>query len=212
MIVKICGIKTLEEALAAAECGAGMLGFNFYPPSPRAVATQTCASIVAGLKSRGFSPLTVGVFVNQSPERVRTILQACGLDLAQLSGDEGPERLAALNGIAFKAVRPRTPQEADSLLVEFARPQAPALLVDAHLQGAYGGTGRTGDWALARRLAARAPLLLAGGLNPANVAAAIQAVRPWGVDVASGVESSPGVKDPAKISAFISAAKSPQGE
>jgi phosphoribosylanthranilate isomerase len=115
--------------------------------------------------------------------------------------------LAVLDGNAFKAVRPRSFQEGEEQLAVFGRTTAPALLVDAHVKGAYGGTGATGDWSLASHLAARAPILLAGGLNPENVALAIQLVAPWGVDVASGVESSPGIKDPAKISAFISAAK-----
>jgi phosphoribosylanthranilate isomerase len=122
--------------------------------------------------------------------------------------DESPDDLAALDGKGFKAIRPRTRLEAEEQFASFRRPEAPALLVDAHIKGAYGGTGATGDWSLARYLAEQAPILLAGGLNPKNVAAAVRAVEPWGVDVASGVETDPGVKNPAKISAFISAARS----
>jgi phosphoribosylanthranilate isomerase len=207
MIVKICGIKTLEIALAAVEVGANMLGFNFYPPSSRYITPEKCAEIVAGLKDAGKPVVNVGVFVNEDLQRVREILMACGLDLAQLSGDESPVDMAILDGQAFKAVRPHSLSEADEQLGMFGRGQAPALLVDAHVKGAYGGTGETGDWALARHLAKQAPILLAGGLNPENVAAAVAVVDPWGVDVASGVESSPGVKDPAKISAFISTAR-----
>ena len=115
---------------------------------------------------------------------------------------------AVLNGRGFKAVRPSSRTQADEQLGMLGRSQAPALLVDAHVKGAYGGTGETGDWSIAQHLVGKAPILLAGGLNPENVAAAVQAVKPWGVDVASGVECSPGVKDPSKISAFISAARS----
>jgi len=177
MIIKICGIKTLDIAQASVEAGADMLGFNFYLPSSRYI----------------------------TPEK---IMATCKLDLAQLAGDETPQDLAAMDGKAFKAVRPRSLPEAEEKSRVFGRPTVPALLVDAHIKGAYGGTGETGDWALARQLAAQASILLAGGLNPENVAAAVRAVDPWGVDVASGVESSPGVKDPVKILAFIAAARS----
>ena len=207
MIVKICGIKTFEIALAAVQAGADMLGFNFYPPSPRYLPPEECAAMVSSLKSRVPGFTAVGIFVNQTPHRIREIMQACGLDLAQLAGDEPPVDLAVLEDVAFKAIRPLATREAQEQLNDYGRPKAPALLVDAHLKGAYGGTGATGDWSLARHLAAQAPILLAGGLNPENVAAAIRAVNPWGVDVASGVESSPGFKDLTKILNFISAAK-----
>jgi phosphoribosylanthranilate isomerase len=214
MIVKICGIQTLEIALASIEAGADMLGFNFYPPSARYITPEKCAELVSDLRphlarraSHAAQITTVGVFVNEEPLRVQEILDTCDLDLAQLCGDESPEDLAALDGKAFKAVRPSSLAEADAHLQKFGRSQAPALLVDAHIKGAYGGTGETGDWAIAQHVAAQAPVLLAGGLHPGNVAAAVRVVNPWGVDVASGVESSPGVKDPAKISAFISAAR-----
>ena len=208
MIVKICGIKTLEPALAAIEAGADMLGFNFYPPSSRYIEVETCAQIVAGLKAAGKPVINVGVFVNEDPQRVQEIMDVCNLDLAQLSGDETLVDLAVLNGRAFKAIRPHSLSEADEQLGIFGRSEAPALLVDAHVKGAYGGMGTTGDWMLAQHLAEQAPILLAGGLDPENVAEAVRTVNPWGVDVASGVESSPGVKDPSKISAFISAARS----
>ncbi len=208
MIVKICGIKTLPEALAALDAGAVMLGFNFYPPSPRSIDRETCAQIVSALHSMHKKLITVGVFVNEEPDRVRETLKACSLDLAQLSGDEGPETLSALDGYAYKAIRPASQPEAEALLHAFARKSAPALLVDASVRGAYGGTGQTSNWLIAQSLSARTPLLLAGGLTPQNVGEAIRLVRPWGVDVASGVESSPGVKDPAKIRAFVDAVRS----
>ena len=214
MIIKICGIRTLEDALVAIDAGADMLGFNFYTPSPRYIAPENCAELIASLKSQVASLsapdsrlTTVGIFVNENPQRVQEIIETCHLDLAQLAGDESSEDLAQLDGKAFKAVRPKSIAEAGDALKKFGRKKAPALLVDSHVKGAYGGTGETGDWALVRHLSEQAPILLAGGLTPENVAAAIQTVNPWGVDVASGVESSPGIKDPSKISAFISAAK-----
>jgi phosphoribosylanthranilate isomerase len=214
MIVKICGLKTFETALAAVEAGADMLGFNFYPPSKRYITPQKCAEIISQLRIQhprctvdGSQLALVGVFVNHTPEKIHQIMQACSLDLAQLAGDESPQDLAALGGKAFKAIRPHSIQTAEEQFAQFARQNAPALLVDAHVKGAYGGTGESGDWSLARHLAAQAPILLAGGLDPLNVAAALRAVNPWGVDVASGVESSPGVKDPARISEFITAAR-----
>ncbi len=208
MIIKICGIKTLEIARVSVEAGAEMLGFNFYPPSSRYITPEKCAEIISQLRTPDSQLTTVGIFVNEDTHRIREIMAACKLDLAQLAGDEAPQDLAALDGTALKAVRPRSLPEAEEQLRVFGRPTAPALLVDAHIKGAYGGTGETGDWVLARQMAAKAPILLAGGLNPENVAVAFRAVDPWGVDVASGVEFSPGVKDPAKILAFISAARS----
>ncbi|MEJ2709465.1 MAG: phosphoribosylanthranilate isomerase [Anaerolineales bacterium] len=212
MKVKICGMTDREEALAAVEAGADLLGFNFYPPSPRFIETQVCREIVAELRRRGCQATMVGVFVNASPESIRQTLQICHLDLAQLSGNEPVSQLKALNGRGFKALRPRTIQAARDMALRFARPAAPALLLDAHHPELFGGTGRTGDWPAARTLAEDYPLLLAGGLKPENVAQAIRAVRPWGVDVASGVESSPGRKDITKMRAFISAARQAQEE
>ncbi|MCJ7702454.1 MAG: phosphoribosylanthranilate isomerase, partial [Anaerolineales bacterium] len=176
--------------------------------SPRSIDPGECAEIVSELVAYQASLVTVGIFVNQDPQRIAEILDTCRLDLAQLCGNESATDLMALEGRAFKAVRPASMTEAVEFWQTYTRADPPALLVDAHVKGAYGGTGETGDWALARQMAAQAPILLAGGLNPDNVAAAVKAVNPWGVDVASGVESSPGVKDPAKISAFIFAARS----
>lgn len=202
--VKVCGITTLDDAWAAVEAGADMLGFNFYPPSPRCIAPASCARIAAAIASCTPRVKLVGVFVNEPPDRVRALLDACGLDLAQLHGDEPPQALDALDGRAFKGIRPASLTAAALIARRYARRSVPpALLVDAHHPRLYGGTGQVGDWTLARALAAEYPILLAGGLSPTNVAAAIQEVRPWGVDVASGVESSPGHKDTDKLNAFI---------
>jgi phosphoribosylanthranilate isomerase len=206
--VKICGITTLADGLAAVEAGADLLGFNFHPPSPRYLAPAACAALVAALRARGAPSAMVAVFVNASPAWAASILEECGLDLAQLSGDEPPADLAALGGRAFKGIRPSNANHASELAAAYAaRVAPPALLLDANAgAGRYGGAGQIGDWAVARGLAARYPILLAGGLRPENVAAAIEAVQPWGVDVASGVESSPGRKDADRMRAFVRAA------
>ncbi len=207
MQIKICGIIALDDALAAADAGANLLGFNFYPSSPRYIEPQACARLVAALRSRGIGVTTVGVFVNASPAEIAAILDACGLDLAQLHGDEPPEALTDLAGRAFKAIRPVTLAESQALAAAYARRTPPALLVDACHPGLYGGSGQAADWDLTTELAATCPILLAGGLRADNVAAAVARVRPWGVDVASGVESSPGRKDPRKMAEFVRAAR-----
>ena len=208
MIVKICGITALDDALAAIAAGADMLGFNFYPPSPRYVERTTCIRLVSAIRDRGLAATMVGVFVNTPPAEVGKILDECGLDLAQLSGDEPPSDLALLGERAFKGIRPKEASEALAMATRFARRAAPpVLLVDTSAgMGQFGGTGQIGDWDAARVLALRLPILLAGGLRPENVAAAIAAVHPWGVDVASGVESGPGRKDAVKMREFVRAA------
>jgi len=204
MIIKICGITNDEDALAAIDAGADLLGFNFYPRSPRYIQPRSAVRLVAALRRRSSPVQMVGVFVNSPPEAISAILEACGLDLAQLSGDEPPETLARLNGRAFKALRLKDQGDLAGSLQRYPpHPGAPAYLVDAYRPGEFGGTGQTADWSLARSLAEGYPILLAGGLTPENVADAIQQVHPWGVDVASGVETSPGRKDPARLAAFI---------
>jgi phosphoribosylanthranilate isomerase len=238
MRVKICGITNIDDALAAIDAGADYLGFNFYPKSPRYLTPERCVQIQSAIGNHKSAIRTVGIFVNDSPERVACLLDQCGLDLAQLHGEETPEMIAALNGRAFKAFRgigerhaeyaearslpsPRLPLpqgEGNARLPLFlwervASPrrggevEPPAFLVDAYSPTLYGGTGHTADWANARPLAQHYPFFLAGGLTPENVAEAIAQVRPWGVDVASGVESAPGKKDHAKVRAFIANAK-----
>ena len=213
MKIKICGITCLEDARRALEAGADLLGFNFYLPSPRSITPEKCAQILSGLNKDQFDFQTVGVFVNETPTNIEAILRLCELDLAQLSGDEPPELLDALQGRAFKAIRPVNMNSA----IEDARVYArlgltPALLVDAFQPQKYGGTGRTGDWLAARDLADHYSILLAGGLTPGNVMGAIEQVHPWGVDVASGVESAPGCKDPIKLIEFVKAARSRETE
>jgi phosphoribosylanthranilate isomerase len=199
--IKICGIKTVEDALAAMHAGADLIGFNFYPKSPRYIDVGQCRDIMAVMRKYG-QIMYVGVFVNASAEEVRATLETAALTLAQLHGDESSQTMQSLDGKAFKAFR-GVPQSVNG----FARNHAPALLVDASVKGVYGGTGETADWSAAAALAQQYPLLLAGGLTPENVAEAVQRVRPWGVDVASGVESAPGKKDTAKMKAFVQAVK-----
>lgn len=197
--IKICGIKTVRDALAAMDAGADMLGFNFYPKSPRYIDAGKCRDIMSVM--RKYAHITyVGVFVNASVAEVRATMDTCALTLAQLHGDETPEMLNSLYGKAFKAFR-GIPESLNG----FVREDAPALLVDASVKGAYGGTGSRADWSAAAELSRHYPILLAGGLTPENVAEAVRRVKPWGVDVASGVESSPGVKDSSKMKAFVRA-------
>ena len=199
--IKICGIKTLKDALAAMEAGADLIGFNFYPKSPRYVSVGICRDIMSVMRKHGHVTY-VGVFVNASVEEVYATIETCGLSLAQLHGDETPEMLSALNGKAFKAFR-GIPSDTTG----YERNDAPALLVDAAVKGVYGGSGVTADWSAAAELAKKYPLLLAGGLTPENVADAVGRVKPWGVDVASGVESEPGKKDANKMEAFVNAVR-----
>ncbi|MEP0804888.1 MAG: phosphoribosylanthranilate isomerase [Chloroflexota bacterium] len=202
--IKICGIKTLEDALAAIEAGADLIGFNFYPKSPRCVDVGQCRDIMSVLRKYGHI-VYVGVFVNASAEEIRATMETCGLNLAQLHGDESVEVLKQLDSKAFKAFR-GIPENVDG----FARSEPPAFLVDASVKGVYGGSGVTADWNGAAELAEKYPLLLAGGLTPENVAEAVGRVKPWGVDVASGVESAPGKKDAGKMVEFVKAVRASQ--
>ncbi len=208
MKVKICGLKTVADSLATCQAGADMLGFNFYEPSPRYLAVDDCRQIVAAVKAEYPAVICVGVFVNHTPDQINAILPNTGLDLAQLAGDEPLETLTTLAQKGFQALRSQTVAEAHQSAEKLPRrANPPAFLLDSHQKGAYGGTGKTGDWQVAAEIAKQYPILLAGGLNPENIASAIEAVQPWGVDVASGVESQRGVKDLGKIKAFIQQAK-----
>jgi len=197
-IVKICGIKTLPDALAAINSGADYLGFNFYPKSVRFIEKSACAEITSVLKREHPHIKLVGVFVNSPVDEIKDILQTCQLDLAQLHGDETPEIFAQLAPHAFRAFRGIPESNAG-----YERNETPAMLIDAAVKGVYGGSGVTADWTAAAELAKKYPFLLAGGLTPENVADAVRQVRPWGVDVASGVESAPGEKDAGKMVQFV---------
>jgi len=224
-IIKICGVQRLVDAQAAVAAGADIVGFTFWPGTKRYIAPEEAASIIAALRAEdGPLPLVSGLFVNADPATIAATVTLCGLDLVQLSGDESATDVARLDVPLVKAVRALPGEDVDALRERihvlhhaarslppgpFGQPLLP--LLDAHVPGQYGGTGQTGDWALAAALAAAERIMLAGGLTPENVADAVRAVQPWGVDVASGVEvaASPGIKDAARIAAFVRAARTP---
>jgi len=211
--VKICGLTNLDDAWVAVEAGADLLGFILYPMSPRYVTPKQVGAITHAIRDQAGdrSPRFVGVFVDATVEQLESALSVAGLDYAQLQGAESPEVLAALGGRAYKALRPTSVADAEEAAVRYAHlgaPNGPSLLIDAYDAHEYGGTGKKADWHAAATLARTYPrLMLAGGLNPANVAQAIRTVQPWAVDVASGVEIEPGRKDHDAIRAFVLVAK-----
>jgi phosphoribosylanthranilate isomerase len=191
MLVKICGITRLEDARFAVECGANALGFVFWPASPRSIDPGRAQAIAAALPP---FVTPVGVFVNQPADYVNAVAAAVGLGVVQLHGDEGVEFAASVNRPVLKAMTLASDDTA------FDRwPSETMVLLDAHDPVRRGGTGRTIDWTRAASVAARRPIVLAGGLNPDNVADAIERVRPFGIDVSSGVEAAPGVKDHGRL-------------
>jgi phosphoribosylanthranilate isomerase len=208
--VKICGITNTEDALVAAEAGADLLGFIFYPPSPRSVTPDQAHQIIKTLRV-SLSPCPpisfVGVFVDEEPDSVRQIVTHCGLDYAQLHGTEPPELVRALMDEGIGVIKGFRVRDGGSL-AKLERYRATAYLLDAYVPGQPGGTGQTFDWELAVQAKKHGPILLAGGLIPENVAQAVRMVRPWGVDVASGVEAAPGRKDHDKLRRFVATVKS----
>jgi len=197
--VKICGITRVEDALAAVRLGADALGFNFWPRSKRYLPPSDARAIV-----RRLPPFVtaVGVFVDPSREEVLRAAEASGIAVAQLHGDEPPELCAALPLPVLKGIR----LDGAHAIARLASYEVMGFLLDAPTPG-YGGSGTTCDWPLAAEVARELPIVLAGGLTPENVAEAVRAVRPWAVDVASGVESAPGVKDEARMRLFVARAK-----
>lgn len=226
--VKICGITSFEDGLCAAEAGADFLGFIFFSKSPRYITPQCAGEITTRLKELGSAsgptsgastvsflvPRFVGVFVNETLPVVEETMRRANLDYAQLHGEEPPAMLESLNRRGFKALRPTSAAEADieaEWYADLGPGSGPQLLIDAYDPKAYGGTGKKADWTAAAEVRRTYPrLVLAGGLTPLNVAAAVEAVQPWCVDVSSGVENGPGRKDPEKVRAFIDAAKGPE--
>jgi phosphoribosylanthranilate isomerase len=198
--VKVCGVTSAEQAIACAEAGVDAIGVNFIAASPRRIDEGTARAIVAAVGER---TLVVAVVAGMGVEAMRALARRTGVGCLQLHGDESADDVAAMLPHAYKAVRVAGPED---VAVAEAMP-GEYVLVDAKVPGALGGTGHAFDWALVVRLATRRRLVLAGGLTPGNVAAAVRLVRPWCVDVASGVESAPGVKDVAKVNAFVAAAR-----
>lgn len=202
--VKICGITNSEDAAAAVEAGADALGFIFYTKSPRYIVPSVAKHIIGGLP-----PLVtpVGVFVNEGLATVRSIMDTCGLAIAQLHGEETASYCQELSRPVMKALRMKDRGSFLALGEYQGRAGVRGFVVDSFSEIGYGGTGQITDWALAAEAAKAATILLAGGLTPENVAEAIRSVRPYGVDVSSGVESVPGKKDPVKLRAFFDAVR-----
>lgn len=200
--VKICGITSVEDGLAAAGAGADMIGLMFYEQSPRFITLAQAAEI-----SRALPPflMRVGVFVNAPGDFVMRAISECNLSMLQFHGDENSEFCTQFGLMSLKAIRVL---DAESL-AQLEHYQTDAFLLDAHSKNGLGGSGETFNWDLAIEAQKFGkPIFLAGGLTPGNVAEAVRKVRPFGVDVSSGVESAPGKKNYAKVKAFIAAAKS----
>ncbi len=196
--IKICGITNLDDALWAVEAGADALGFVFYPESPRRIDAESARAIV-----RRLPPFVtgVGVFVDEKIETVREIVRYCHLDLCQLHGDESPEFCEWCERPVIKAFRVRD----RAFLEGMKRYDVSGFLLDAWQPDRFGGTGKAADWSLAKEGAGKGRVILAGGLTPENVGDAVARVRPYGVDVSSGVEASPGRKDREKVRRFVAA-------
>jgi phosphoribosylanthranilate isomerase len=234
-LVKICGMREPRHAVAAADAGADLIGVIFAPSRRRATVEQAQAIAHAlgsgqataeappldALKdARWFSrwarsieallerkrPLLVGVFADAEPETINSIAEGCGLDLVQLSGHEAWGMCLEIGRPVIKAIRVSASASARSILGTMRPGTAGLCLLDSEVKGILGGSGQTFDWRVARGVAAKRPIILAGGLTPENVGEAVRMVKPWAVDVSSGVETE-GVKDVAKIRAFIAAAR-----
>ncbi|MBD2836709.1 phosphoribosylanthranilate isomerase [Pseudomonas sp. JM0905a] len=199
--IKICGITRIEDALAAIAAGADAIGFVFYAKSPRAVTPAQVRAIIAALPP---FVTTVGLFVDMPRAELTQLLTEVPLDLLQFHGDEGPADCAGYGRPYIKALRVKPGDDVAAAISRY--PEASGILLDTYVPGTPGGTGEAFDWSLVPRDAAK-PLILAGGLTPENVGDAVRQVRPYAVDVSGGVEASKGIKDAAKIQAFIQQAR-----
>lgn len=215
--IKICGVTTFDDALFTAEAGAHLLGFNCYKKSPRYIAPDAARAICDGLRRQlgTACPALVGIFVNEVVSVISATTTKIGLGYAQLSGDESDSMLKELRGIGYKAIRPMNKAMAldDTNYFKAQFPtdgRIPSILLDAYHPQLYGGTGEQASVEVALAVKEQVPrLMLAGGLTPDNITERVRSIQPWGVDVASGVEppEKPGVKDPARVKAFIEAVK-----
>lgn len=204
--IKICGITNLEDARLAVDLGADMLGFNFYENSPRYLPPLQALRLIDGLSAE---VERVGVFVNMEGHRVGEFVDLMGLHAVQLHGDETPDFVSSLRRITDAKIIKTFRVDPMFNLDSIKETAADSVLLDAYTQGQYGGTGERFDWSIAADAVRLRPnLMLAGGLTVENVAKSVRVVGPHAVDVASGVESAPGKKDPAKLEAFIRNAKS----
>jgi len=202
--VKICGVRTADDAVACVELGASALGVNFIRASPRSVDVDTARAIARAVHATGAKCIVVGVVADMGLAELRALVRDAELDCLQLHGGEAPAELEPLLPHAYKAVRVAAADDVNAA----RRFPGEHLLVDAKVEGALGGTGHVFDWTLVRDLARERRLTVAGGLHAGNVADAVRALRPYCVDVASGVEHAPGVKDLAKVRAFVDAVRS----
>ena len=197
MEIKICGITNTEDAVMAFAYGADALGFVFYEKSPRYISPETAMRVIRNLPD---DISKVGVFVNHDSHAVREIYDFCGLDLIQLHGDESPAYCGEFpESILIKAISPESEEDLGIVKQYSVR----AIIIDARESGLYGGTGKRSNWELAAKMRETHPLVLSGGLNPGNILPAIRTVSPDAVDVNSGVELSPGKKDPKKVQSII---------
>ena len=213
--IKICGLSEVGHALASAKAGADFLGL-VMAPSRRRVSPQKALRIVEAVRKLACCPMVVGVFVNSPVGEVNQIASYCGLDMVQLSGDEDLGYYRETHYPIIKVVHVAQGQTSEQITAEiekglnFKLKHEPIFLLDSKNSRAYGGTGRVFDWQLAQEISTRFRVIIAGGLEPENVGQLVIQVKPWGVDVSSGVETG-GVKDPAKIGAFISSVKEAEG-
>jgi phosphoribosylanthranilate isomerase len=203
--VKICGITNLDDALMAVEAGADALGFVFFHKSPRHISPEQAAGIINRLPP---FVQTVGLFINEDLATVNATANLCGIDLVQLHGEEAPDFCQAVNRRIIKAFRVKDA----STLKEMKQYDVAACLLDAWSPTAHGGTGKTFNWKIAATAAISERVVLAGGLTPENVAEAVQQVKPYAVDVSSGVESGPGKKDAELVRRFLRSLRSPNFE
>ena len=194
--IKICGITNVDDALHAVDAGVDALGFVFYPKSPRCVGPETVRCVIERLPP---FVISVGVFVNESRDVIQRVTAECGLSLIQLHGDESPGDCLALSRPVIKAMRLRSLKDVTRMSHYAVR----GFVLDAALEGVWGGTGQTMDWTLAKEATRHGPTILAGGLTPDNVRRAVAEVHPSGVDVSSGVEIAPGKKDVEKMRRFV---------
>ncbi len=198
--IKICGITNIDDAMAASEAGVDALGFNFCKKSPRYIEPEKAAEIITQLPP---FVMPVGVFVNEREDKIRDIMFTTGIKVLQFHGDEKPEFCGRFAARTIKAFQVKDKES----LKHMAHYHVSALLLDSYQEGVRGGTGTTFDWHLAVVAKTFGRVVLAGGLNPANVSEAVKLVQPYGVDVAGGVEKEKGIKDHAKMKKFIAEAR-----
>lgn len=205
-LVKICGVTTLDDAIAVARAGADLIGLNFWPRSKRVVSVDRARDLAVRARAAAPEIGVVGLFVDADPDQIAAVVAAVGLDIIQLHGDETEAdciKVIARTGLpVWKAVPVSGPAD----IADLWRWPVSAVLLDAPSAG-RGGSGKTIDWGLAAEAALGGRVVLAGGLDPDNVATAVRTVRPWAVDVASGVELEPGLKDLARVAAFVAAVR-----